>query len=134
VASTSRPRFFANASLVTTSAPAPSFTAGCVARGRRPLRVEDRLQGGELLQRRVPARALVGDDLADRHDLVREAALLLRRCRALVRAQCPLVLRLPRDAELARDERRLLDHVATVEGGRQPVVHHQVDQRAVAEL
>jgi hypothetical protein len=28
VASTSRPRFFANSSLVTTSAPAPSFTPG----------------------------------------------------------------------------------------------------------
>ena len=44
-----------------------------------------------------------------------------------------LLEEIARDPELARDERRLLDHVALVEGGREPVVGHQVDQGAVAE-
>ena len=61
--------------------------------GRRPLGVEDRLQRRQLLERRVAPRALVGRDLADRDDLVREPALVRRRDRALVRAERPLVLR-----------------------------------------
>ena len=45
-----------------------------------------------------------------------------RRDRALVRAERPRVLLLARDAELARDERRLLDHVPAVEGRDEAVV------------
>ena len=52
---------------------------------------------------------------------------------ALVRAQRPPVLVLAGDAELARDEGRLLDHVLLVEGRRQAVVGHEVDERPVAE-
>ena len=72
-------------------------------------------------------------ELADRHDLVREPALVRRGDRALVGAQRPGVLVLARDPELARDERRLLDHVPAVEARDQPVVGHQIEQRAVAE-
>ena len=104
-----------------------------VAGGRRALGVEDRLQRGELLERGVAPRALVDGQVADRDDLVREPALVDRLDRALVRAKRPAVLLLARDPELAAHERRLLDHVAAVEGRRQPVVDHRVDQRAVAE-
>ena len=108
--------------------------ARSVARSRRPFSVEDRPQRRQLFERRVSARALVRRDLAHGHELVCEAPFVLRRDRALVRAERPLVLCFSRDPELPRDERRLLDHVPSVEGRRQPVVDHQVDQRAVAEL
>src|SRR6266542_463765 len=77
--------------------------------------------------------ALACECLAGRDDLVAEAPLVDRPDRALVRTERPLVLVLSRDPELARDERRLLDHVTLVEGRREPVVRHQVDQRPVAE-
>ena len=54
-------------------------------------------------------------DAADRDDLVVEAPGVLRRGRALLRAVRPGVLVLARDAELAADQRRLLDHVQPVE-------------------
>src|SRR5205085_5593682 len=106
---------------------------GRVAGGRRALRVEDGLQRGKPLVRAVAAHALVGSDLADGDDLVVEAPRVLRRRRALVRAQRPAILVLARDTELARDERGLLDHVPVVEARGEPVVRHQVDERAVAE-
>ena len=73
--------------------------------------------------------ALVGLELADRDDLVGEPARVDRGDRPLVRAERPRVLVLARDPELARDERRLLDHVPAVEGRDEAVVDHQVDQR-----
>ena len=123
----------ANSSLVTTSAAGPVVHARRVAGGRRALGVEDRLQAGELLERGVAARPLVDGKVADRHELGVEEPLVDRLDRALVRAQRPPVLLLARDAELAGDEGRLLDHVLVVEGRGEPVVDHQVDQRAVAE-
>ena len=133
MASGSRPRRFANSSLVTTKRAGAVVDAGRVAGRRRPLGIEDGLQRSELLDRGVTPRALVRVEVTDRDDLVLEATLVDRLHRALVRAERPLVLRLARDSELARDERRLLDHVTLVEGGDEPVVGHQVDERAVAE-
>ena len=106
--------------------------AGRVAGRDRPFGIHRGLQGGELLERRVAAHRLVGRHLADGNDLVVEAARVLRRRGALVRAKRPRVLVLARDAELAGDLGRLLHHVQLVERRAQPVPDHQVDERPVA--
>src|SRR5919108_2914469 len=107
--------------------------AGRVTRGRRAVRVEDRLEPRQLLERRVPARPLVDGDVVDGDDLVLEQAVVDGLDGALVRAERPLVLILAADPKLPRDERRLLDHVALVERRREAVVHHHVDDDAVPE-
>ena len=76
---------------------------------------------------------LVGLDAVDRDHLVAEEAGVGRRDRPLVRPQGPEILVLARDLEVAGHERGLLDHVAPVEGERQPVVDDQVDQLPAAE-
>ena len=106
---------------------------GRVAGGRRPLRVEDRLQRRELLERRVAADALVGRDVADGNDLVVEAAGVLGRGGALLRAKRPGVLLLAADAELPRHGRRLLHHVLPVERGDEPVEDGVVENLTVAQ-
>ncbi len=106
---------------------------GSIAGGRRALRVEHRTKRGERLERRVPADALVRGDLSDGDDLVIEPARVLRGRRALVRARRPCVLVLAGDPEIARDDRRLLDHVQSVEGRREPVENHVVEHLAVAQ-
>ena len=108
--------------------------AGRVARRRRALGVEHRLQRRELLERRVAADALVALELPGRDDLLGEPAGVLRRGRAGVRPCRPRVLGLAGDAELARDARRLHDHVVAVERRREPVEDHVVEELAVAEL
>src|SRR5262249_60691548 len=105
----------------------PVVDARRVACGRRPLGVEDRLQLGESLDRRVAAWPFVGADVADRHDLALEEALVLRLARPLVRAPRPQVLLLAGDPEPARHERRPLDHLAPVEGPRQTLARHPVE-------
>ena len=67
------------------------------------------------------------------HDLVVEAAGVLRSRRPLVRAERPLVLLLARDGELAGDLRRLLHHVQPVERRRETVEDQVVDDLAVSE-
>ena len=57
----------------------PVVDAARVARRDGSVRPEGRLEGGELLRRRVRPRVLVADDVADRHELVVEAALPRRR-------------------------------------------------------
>jgi hypothetical protein len=99
----------------------------------RPLRVEDRPERGQLLERGVAPRRLVRLDAVHGDELVRVATLVRGRDGALVRAQRPFVLLLARDAELAGDEGRLLDHVLAVERRHEAVVEHEVDDGAVAE-
>src|SRR5207245_10627841 len=94
--------------------PGPVVHARGVAGGGRTFGIEGRLEPRELLVGRVATRALVDRELADGNDLVPELARVNRSDGALVRAQRPAVLVLARDAELARDERRLFDHVALV--------------------
>ena len=84
-----------------------------------------------LLERGVAARRLVHLDALDRHDLLREETRVGGGDRPLVRAKRPGVLILTADAELPGDERRLLDHVPTVERRDEPVVEHRVDQVTV---
>src|SRR5262249_6345716 len=86
-----------------------------LAPGRGPLWIEHGLQLRQRLDRGVAARPLVGGEVAYGHDLALEEAVVLRLDGALVRAKRPQVLLLARDPELARDERRLLDHVPPVE-------------------
>ncbi len=105
-----------------------------VAGGRRAVGVEDGLQRGELLECRVPPDALVGADAVDGDDLLLEATGVLGRGGALVRAQRPGVLVLPRDPELPRDRGGLLHHVEAVEGRGEAVEDHVVEHLAVAEL
>ena len=107
--------------------------AGRVAGRRRPLGVEDGLQARQLLERGVGARRLVGLDAVHGDELVGEPARLGGRHGSLMRAERPLVLLLARDAELARDEGRLLDHVLAVERGDEAVVEHEVDHGPVAQ-
>ena len=109
------------------------MTPGRVARRRRPFRIEDRLQRCKLLDGRVATDALVGVEIADGDDLLGEDPGILRRRGARLRARRPRVLRLAGDLELARDARRLDDHVVAVERRREPVEHHVVDHLAVAE-
>ena len=109
------------------------MTPGSVPRRRRPLRVEDRLQGGELLEGRVAADALVRRNPVDRDDLVVEATGVLRRGGPLVGSQRPRVLILARDPELPRHDGCLLDHVEAVERRGEAVEHHVVEYLAVTE-
>ena len=120
----------AHSSLATSTQEAPSLTPGALPAVVVPSRVEDRLQRGELLERGVAARRLV-ERRARRPATISSAkrpASIAATARA-VRAVGPGVLLLARDAELARDERGLLDHVPAVEARDEPVVDHQVDQR-----
>src|SRR6266540_2308806 len=75
-----------------------------IAGSRRPVRIEHRLQPGELLVGRISAWDLVDGEVADRNDFFLEFPPVDRAHRPLVRAQRPPVLVLARDAELARDE------------------------------
>ena len=106
---------------------------GRVAGRRRALGVEDRLQRGELLERRVAADALVRGQVADGDDLVLEEPGVLRSRGTLVRPVRPRVLVLAGDAELARHGGCLLDHVEAVERRREAVEDHVVEHLAVAE-
>ena len=109
VASTARARAArANSSLVTTTHEAPSFTPGALPAVVVPSGSKTGFSAASdssEVSRRGPSSAVTsptGDDL------VVEAACVLRRDRALVRAVRPRVLLLARDPELAGDPRRLL--------------------------
>ena len=118
---------------MTTSAPAPSLTPGALPAVVVPSGSKTGLRLASFSSVVSRRGRLVGLDAVHGDELVGEAALVDRRHRALVRAERPGVLLLARDPELARDERRLLDHVLAVEARDEPVVEHQVDDRAVAE-
>ena len=112
----------AHSSLATSTHDAPSLTPGALPAVVVPSGSNTGFERGELLERRVAARALVRRRASPTGTISsREQPGVDRRDRALVRAERPLVLLLARDAELARDERRLLDHVPPVEARHEPV-------------
>ena len=132
VASGSRPRSFANSSLVTMIAPAPSFTPGALPAVVVPSGSKTGFREASFSSV-VSRRGASSFEVADRDYLVGEEPVVDRVHRALLGAQRELVLLLARDSQLTRHERRLLDHVLAVEGGREPVGDHRVDQDAVPE-
>ncbi len=106
----------------------------------RALLADEAGQRGELLERGVPARALV--DLDDRallapvdghgHDLLGHAPLVDRLERELVRAQRPAVHVRARHLELVADLGRLDEHLLARERVGEPVVDHRVEHLRVA--
>src|SRR6478735_3755452 len=85
---------------------------GAVARGHRRgcALAEDRLEGGELLDRGVRAQVVVALDAAERGDEVVVEALLVGAREVVVGAGGQLVLRLAGDSPLQRRERGVLAH------------------------
>ena len=131
----------AHSSLASTSAPPPSLTPGELPAVCEPSLQEDRRQLRERLERGVAPRRLV--DLDDRvalawplivtgDDLLRQAALVGRLQRQLVRAQRPAVHVGARHLQLGGDLGRLLRHVLAAERVGEAVVDHRVERLAVA--
>ena len=92
------PSAFARSALAITSAAAPSLIPLALPAVTEPRGPKRRLQGGELLDGRARPRMLVVDELAHRHQLVREPAGLVRGVPARLRSGREGILILARDA------------------------------------
>ena len=138
------PSSFAFAADISTRADAPSFTPGALPAVTVPSFLNAGFSARSTSMRGVLARRFVhGEQLRrralllrrqlDRHDLVLEAALLDRSDRLAMRVDGVLVLLFARDAVLLGDVLAGVAHVVVVVDVPQAVVHHGVDDLAVAQ-